>query len=241
MWSPSGDAIAYTAGTERDLWIAGADGSNGKLLARGKAYDPQWLEDGESILFRRQVDESTYRMFQAAANPPAVSALEMVPEGSVEWFTVIGGTHRLFCGVARGDDLSSFYIVDLAPNAQATRVDLQPMPGTVAIGPNGDWVAYVARNPDAGRADLWLTPIDGQPTSKLEDVTKLARNGWTPDGQIVLTRAASTEIWSVAARGEADPVRILTAEEAVQWLERNSGTKPMGGRSPDQTAEPRNG
>jgi Tol biopolymer transport system component len=54
-WSPGGERLAFTKGAERlDLYVAGADGRNARLLVRN-AEAPAWSPDGESLVFMRFV------------------------------------------------------------------------------------------------------------------------------------------------------------------------------------------
>lgn len=218
-WGPDGRTLAFARGTVRELWTVATDGSNLRFLTEGPAHTLNWSVDGSAVYFLLSSRETLGRqLWQVAVDSGVAARVRGVPEGHVQFYSVIDATSELLIAISRGDTLS-VYLVD-PRQGQNTAIDLQPPAEYAVANPPGDRVAYTVHVTegefDTGQDELWIAGIRGQSPERLvEDAIGVA---WPPDGKVVVTRQRGREIWRIDPDRPDEPERIVTVGEVVKLL-----------------------
>ena len=184
-WSPHGDKIAFTAfrGTDFDLYVMSADGTNQQNLTATAAVDdfwPAWSPDGSKIAFVRAtgtLDDDIYVM-----NADGSGVTDLTPDGFQEVMPAWSpdGSRMAFwlgAGPGGGTKPSGLYLM----NSDGSDMRALPLPkGFVyAIQPNWSRTGRIAFERDNG-TDIYTVSPDG---SGLRNLTKVY--GCSPSGPIV--------------------------------------------------------
>ncbi len=244
LWSPAGDAIAFSAhlGARRyHLFTVEADGSNLRALTNEGAKPLQWSPDGRWIYYESQRIGVTRLAAHHVPRPNIfVTGLEgFGRERVVRWrageFELSpDGRHAVY---RAGDHTShdearmhcSFtWRVKLDPRTGAPLPGAPPLSiaagGEAAWSPDGRWLAISrGRSSEAVRSDGGLT----RTLFRVEVGNAILGNlRWSPDGGAILfvqrplpvgsASGARSEIW-VMGRDGSEP-RYLTEGGWAEWL-----------------------
>ncbi|MGC8873597.1 MAG: TolB family protein [Chloroflexia bacterium] len=259
-WSPDGRQIAFVVREESysDIWVMDADGKNARPVTRNRspaaertleyvlssywAYQPQWVPpDGEWLVYishptpHSSVSEmAVYQIRPDGSNEHRVLVLDgniespsWSPDGSLLAFVYIpyatGPQLRYF-------DPESGRVRPLGPDLEGIeRYD-------PAWSPNGQWIAYAARQ--GGSTDLWLMPSPLNPVYagdwspvRLTEQGRARGPAWSPTGDQIVYIAeedGSFDLWLLdlesAAGGFPRPAQVqkLTAGAQVDATARPS-------------------
>jgi Tol biopolymer transport system component len=201
-WVP-GNRLIYTSSLSgnRDLWIAGADGSSPHQLTirKGLNVGPVVSADGRSIafIFDPAGTPNIWRMDIDGSNQIQLShgnsdtSLDISPNGKwVVYSSAMAGTYSLWKVSIEGGE----------PTKLTDQFSLGP-----AVSPDGKLVAFTGQDPESHRFQPAVVPIDGGKVTFLAGFPPDASNfQWTRDGHglmYTLTRQGVGNLWSQPPEG----------------------------------------
>ncbi len=219
-WSPDGKRLAFSY-LDR-IWIAAADGRNGKPLrpldgARDRPEgadverDPQWSADGKSIVFAIDRGQG-FDLAVASTNGADFRTLTTL-SGDERWPSWTSDGRIVFS--RRETDRWRLYTIATAggtpaPLFEDTAGDSERQG---RVSPDGKRIAYVSdRDSEDGDADLWVADLATGPRGR---VTRLrlgrvrgleAFPAWSPDGNRLAYFAVREGVGSVWVAAVEDPV-----------------------------------
>lgn len=224
--SPDGKQLAFgryhLSGTEDELWLANADGTNERRLITVK--EPEWLggagaawsPDGKMLAvgYGSETQESGRYAMTIAVVSIANATLKPITSGrwpyagSVTWFS--DGSALAF--VAREEVLGALQIWQVSyPQGQTRRVtnDLNSY-ALYSLTVTGDSSALVSVQSDPV-SNIWVAPEGDARRARAVTSRKSVEEGhyslaWTPDGKVVYDSNVNSKgsIWIVNADG-SDP------------------------------------
>jgi Tol biopolymer transport system component len=248
VWDPTGKRIAFNrlegglgGRHSGGVWVVNADGTGLKQLARGTdapTYIYHWTPDGRWVAFAQNVG---YDFVDASTG--ARVDMDKVVSGDASWRT---GSPRLIAHgweSAAGGDLQYIFTAD-APGGERTVL--------VRAGSTSDSVNTPRWRPGtdeflyghyvSGKADIRIRSLSGsERTLPLQEMgspawspdgASIAYIGGTeltpipgPDGTVVNTAFALTEIRVIGADGQGDRLlyRLTTADGKPGWCVCNDG------------------
>ncbi len=127
-WSPDGNAIAYSAGS--DLYLANSDGSNARKLAilPGEPMYLVWSPDGKRLRFSI-ADPSSNRVALWQVDLPTSTVRRMLPDWPNSWRLLPGGwtsDGRYFFFTAVGDETRNIWAIR-EKDEKLRRISPQPV------------------------------------------------------------------------------------------------------------------
>ena len=194
-WSPDGTQVLVVVndGSRDDLWIAGADGTEPRMLLDCEGAcrwldDPSWSPDGSSVVYSRtvargrtdwgsleQVDVSTgaVSVIVPARRRTFTAGARWSPDGSQ---VVFEGVHKAGAGVGAEIDGVSLRIAEVASGEVGPALtDPRLFAATADWSPDGSTIVYSAlAGPDSEAADVFVLPAAGGEPRR---VTTLADRG----------------------------------------------------------------
>ena len=219
--SPNGDELAYVYRDKdfSDLFAMASDGTGARQLTKGQAalvasndwaLRPAWSPDGSQlayvsdaasyypVLWMMNKDGSSRRSIMPPSLPlDSVDAISWAPDGRRIAFT------------GMGRDASQIYTMDLGRGLWERLTTRSGGALDPAWSPNGETIAYIGR--ENGRADLWLTGLDGGPEVRSDKLTYVRSPVWSPDGQrlaVLSAHSGAFEIWIAPVEGTGAELRL---------------------------------
>jgi len=198
-FSPDGESIAYVYRGQNfsDIFVMKEDGSENRRLTQGQArtlddndwvFRPAWFPDGSQITYMTDsgtpflqpwsmnLEGQARRQLQLGGNFEMVDSAVWAPDGKR---LAVTGFRRAPSGAPQTGQV---YIWESGKPIQ-TFTDNQNGAFDAAWSPNGEWLAYAARN--GARSNVYARRVeDGEEVqlSKLE----LSRSPvWSPDGKSI--------------------------------------------------------
>jgi gamma-glutamyltranspeptidase len=241
-WSPDGKRLAFSYFDR--IWIANADGRNGKPLrvvdlAQGIPFDgaqgrpdssdierdPQWSADGKSIVFAIDRGQG-FDLAVVSANGGDARTLTTTA-GDERWPSWTSDGRVIFS--RRESDRWRLYVMPQEGGAAtplfADTAGDSERQGRVS--PDGKRIAYISdRESEDGDADLWVADLALGPRDRVNR-TRLGRvrgaegfPAWSPDGNrlaFFAVREGVGSVWVVAAEEstQGDPPRPRPLEPPV--------------------------
>ncbi len=215
-WTPSHQVIYLsTINGRADLWISDADGKNARQLTEQEQWAgyPTVSPDGSTVVY-------------SASHPNGIALWEVgisggqprqLTDGNHDILPQISPDGRwIVYGSARGGTGALSKI----PFAGGEPVEIAPHPPTLnQISPDGRRILYAYRNPQFGRMEITIMPLEGgQPAHLLHLPSGSSTNSdsyewaqWSPDGRAVdfiRTENGVSNLWRQPLRGGA--LRPLT-------------------------------
>ncbi|MBX5491760.1 MAG: PD40 domain-containing protein [Chloroflexi bacterium] len=194
-WSPDGTRLAASlvGVNHSDLVVLSADG---ELLARltnnrGQrriqdsdwARLPAWSPDGERIAYVSDVRTYDLALWSIAPDGSAPRQLFQAGDygGGVDRPTWAPNGTDLAVAAFRRGEVSQIEVV--TPATGRYRAVTQAANGAYdpAWSPNGEWIAYTAR--DGAHHDIWLVHPDGSGTVQVTSTGRNRMPAWSPDGR----------------------------------------------------------
>jgi hypothetical protein len=200
-YSPDGTLVAFAR--NGDLWLANADGSGQRALARTPnvaEWGPAWLRNGQTLVYTASVnDRRQIRLFQLPLGPShriaASSTEEYSPavsrSGTLAFVSTRSGAPAIYTAQADGNDAAPFDAAAPATPPVAIR--------DLAWSPDGTHLAYTVQN-----ADGTTSVVDDDGTTQTVLSVAPAHDEhpvWSPTGSRIAFDDGAGNLASVAAGG----------------------------------------
>ncbi len=251
-WSPDGRSLAYPLRSLVDfserILLRTADGDQVRELAsipRCRIHEMAWSPDGETLLVHAQVREGRSLLgvdIRSGEVREVYSdlgwAMTIAPDGRLVHVIVADQPNRP----------AGVYVRDLATGQEHRIVERLSSRPALGVSPDGQRVALVFTDNDAGTAHVSTVPIDGGPMREIARLTypqHYETHGfgsavWTPDGRYILAmrgeweREGSHDIVAVPVDG-GEPIHLKNASPG----ERGHALHPDGRRIAYTGGQPR--
>jgi len=241
-FAPSGSRAAVGIGSgnantrEGDLWSVDiATGVKLRVTSDGSSSRPAWTPDGESLLFsRRAAGRQVLARVAGDGTAPPTTLLDQ-PGGVFEaGLTADGGTlvwRQDTPGTGTGRDILAMPVD--TPSAARPVLQTRFDERGIAVGPVGDWLAYVSN--ESGRNEVYLRRL--APGSRRWPIS---RNGgteprWTRSGEVFFRKADSVFVARVALGASptdapriAEPTLLFTGRYQMLGFEPTWDAAPDG-------------
>ena len=191
-WSPDGQAIAFQhyTGTEWEIRVIGADGTNERRVVGGDAFSPAWSPDGEHLVFLRSSDLRVVRTdgtgevvlvdVDAVYGLTGIEKSQDIHLGMYEPSWSPGGD-RIAFGAVWGWELQPLMVVD-ADGSNLRRLT-QLRSGAPAWSPDGSRIAF-------GGHDGRITSVAYADGADVRVHLNGSDPDWSPDGDGFVYSAA---------------------------------------------------
>jgi len=201
-YSPDGSRMAYLAfGADGfDLWVADADGANGRRLASVGDLDftPVWSQDGRWIAFASSM-ASLADIWLISADGGEPRQLTDGPGLEIPVSFHPDGTQLVYAASTQGGEINGF-LLSLDDGAVRPLVDDQRLFGI--FSPDGSKLALFP----PGVGTIWVADADGTNMRQLtsEGFELIPQQPWSPDGTEIVyvsRRTGAGDVWAVPVDG----------------------------------------
>jgi TolB protein len=181
-WAPDGTHLAYSTGAGNDVVVVGADGSD-RLVVASLGLNPQWMPDGQRLIFsRRQEDYPQETSGSIAMVPAAGGPVEEIASG----FPLYVSSDGKLAAVGKNEDGRwEIEVFDLAAGESRVVSGQVDAWGEGSFSPDGAQLLF--RSQDETSPGLYLVNVDGTGLRQLvQPSTGYAMFGrWSPDSRFV--------------------------------------------------------
>lgn len=218
--SPGAQQVAY-CNNKGEIWVADADGSNGRVLPlpKGLHSDPCWTPDGSKVIVSSRlspVEESADLYFievregknTAATRLLEMPGVEMFPDCSPDGRQIVFShfeIKREDMKLPRPPVVEELFVLDVPTGKVEQLTTLGKNSNDPCYSPDGKWIVFSSNV--AGSYDLWIVRADGadpKPTRLTDDPGFEGTACWSPDGSriaFVSSRTGNLEIWTTDREG----------------------------------------
>ncbi|MEZ5355049.1 MAG: hypothetical protein R2762_20630 [Bryobacteraceae bacterium] len=216
QYSPDGSKVAFVSnrGGNREIWLAGADGSSPRALTNlvgAQTDSPRWSPDGSHIVFTTAVDDNRdVYIVPAAGGPMRRLTTEPSEEGRPSWSR--DGLWIWF----RSDRSGSQQIWKTAAAGGGTARQMTSAGGYEAFESlDGRWLYYTRNRLQPG---LWRIPVEG---GREELVAERVREGWWSPAKAAIFYLRSKPglaLWRLPdGAGEPERVADVPSPDLGAW------------------------
>jgi len=181
-WAPDGTHLAYSTGAGNDVVVVGADGSD-RLVVASLGLNPQWMPDGQRLIFsRRQEDYPQETSGSIAMVPAAGGPVEEIASG----FPLYVSSDGKLAAVGKNEDGRwEIEVFDLAAGESRVVSGQVDAWGEGSFSPDGAQLLF--RSQDETSPGLYVVNVDGTGLRQLvQPSTGYAMFGrWSPDSRFV--------------------------------------------------------
>jgi len=213
-WSPDGTRFVVTTGG--DLWVYHADGTAGKRITHGSAYDetPGWAPDSARIVFGRAIGDSTEYIAVVSATGGTVKQLSHPATHYYDFAPVWSpdGTRIAFNrDKNHGDKSYDIWIMQSNGHHAAAWVHDSKFNGYPAWSPDSSKLAY--EQTVSGHKQVFVRKVSAGAATK---ITNLPGNAlepdWSPDGRWIVVGDGAGGL--IKLRSTGGTVTVLTPDGA---------------------------
>lgn len=208
VWSPDGQSIAYVHRGQNfsDIFIMKDDGSENRRLTRGQA---RVLDDNDWVFRPSWTHDGTQISYVADSGTPFLQPWTMNLEGGNRRQMQLGGVFEMVDSVAWSPDgkrlaiagfrrhpttglplAGQIYVWEAGKSAQPF-TDNQNGAFDPAWSPDGEWMAYAARN--GARSNVYIRPLGEGEEVQLSKLDLSRSPAWSPDGRSVAFLSAQNQ------------------------------------------------
>jgi Lysyl oxidase/WD40-like Beta Propeller Repeat len=214
-YSPDGTMLAFARAG--DLWVANADGSGQRRLARTpnvEEWGPSWLPNGHALVYTARVGgERQIWVLQLPTGP----SVRIAASGSEEWSPTLSSTGRLAFVSTRGGTPAVYVAQANGYGATAFDMAAPAIPPVdvrdLAWSPDGKRLAYTSEADDGTTS---LTIDDGTTQTVLSAAPAHDEHPvWSPTGTRIAYDDGDDNLSSVAADGTDQ--RALGEGQPLDW------------------------
>jgi Tol biopolymer transport system component len=226
--------IAY-GDRQGHIWVMDADGSERKQITSatsGVDFDPNWLPDGRTIVFRTSRGDyapdpnGTGTEGIWIVDTTTLKEHQLFPADKSKYgglFPDPGPGHLIALSTLDADLLEVILLVDARTGDIVRQINVNSSGEACEWSPDGKRIAYTHLN--GSYFDIWVMNADGSDQTQLTDTPWHDDLGqWSPDGsQLSFTSPTSNgfnDIWVMNADG-SDQTRITSFAESESpgaWL-----------------------
>lgn len=189
-WSPDGQQIAFSWGKGFDIWTIPSAGGDPKQITDDPAAEhaPIWLADGKNILFCRNRDPGTWRLWDIFTIPAEGGIAEKIIENAYSRFGV-SANGKWFAFPQREGESGGFYKFGIVRLSDKHQIDVA-IPEEVGdpIGWSGNKLLFCKRALEEWFG-LSVVHTYGGLSVELgggENLNAVSQN-WSPDGKTIIT------------------------------------------------------
>ncbi len=211
-------------GSNVELWISDADGSNARSLTAGMhiAVQPTITPDGRTVFFASDKDNaiSIWRVDTDGGN------LRRVTEGKFDLNPAITGDGRwLLYRVFKGSQM----VLMKMPIEGGQPIEVaNDIIGTYAVSPDGKWLAHHFLQTQPLKVQVKIVPLEGNAPARILDFAR-QNLAWTPDGKALAyldTRNGVTNLWEQRIEGGApQQLTYFTSDQIFSFAWSRDGSR----------------
>ena len=227
-WSPDGRRVAYIVhppwpDPAEILVIRAETGEEVRTMPlpvgiHTSSGTLRWVADQTVLAFA--YDRGREGIVAIDLDSGRVTAVPFVTAGraALKWFEAGpgGGTIYLVRPSPQGGGLNEFVVIDARTGRERVIAAGRAAPNSLAVAPDGEAVAYVARGDDPQRSELRITQSSSGETRTVYETARGTIGppvAWSADAaRLLFARPGEQDgrtLWSLAVRGRAEPVRLL--------------------------------